>query len=83
MPTNSARSEMPDRELGRTGERVSAIGLGGWHLGLPQIEERLSVRIIREAIDRGIKTTSIFDATALNPAWLGEEPERVRQIFQP
>jgi predicted aldo/keto reductase-like oxidoreductase len=27
------------------------------------------------------KTTSIFDATASNPAWLGEEPERVRQLM--
>ena len=54
MPMNTARSEMPYRVLGHTGERVSAIGLGGWHLGLPQLEERLSVRIIREAIDRGI-----------------------------
>jgi len=25
------------RELGRTGEQVSAIGLGGWHLGLPEV----------------------------------------------
>ena len=24
------------------------------------------------------KTSSIFDATATNPEWLGEEPERVR-----
>jgi aryl-alcohol dehydrogenase-like predicted oxidoreductase len=28
------------------------------------------------------KTTSIFDATASNPAWLGEEPERVQQMVQ-
>jgi hypothetical protein len=27
------------------------------------------------------KTTSIFDATAVNPAWLGEEPERVQQAM--
>jgi len=27
------------------------------------------------------KTTSIFDATASNPAWLGEEPERVQQLM--
>src|SRR4029453_5821028 len=27
------------------------------------------------------KTTSIFDATAINPAWLGEEPERVQQMM--
>jgi aryl-alcohol dehydrogenase-like predicted oxidoreductase len=40
--------------LGRTGEQVSAIGLGGWHLGLPQVDEALSIRIVRRAIDDGI-----------------------------
>jgi aryl-alcohol dehydrogenase-like predicted oxidoreductase len=45
---------MPYRTLGRTGERVSAIGLGGWHLGLKHVDEPLSFRLIRHAIDRGI-----------------------------
>jgi hypothetical protein len=26
------------------------------------------------------KTTSIFDATAMNPEWLGKEPERVQEL---
>jgi aryl-alcohol dehydrogenase-like predicted oxidoreductase len=42
------------RLLGGTGERVSAIGLGGWHLGLPTVDEQLSIRIVRSAIDRGL-----------------------------
>ena len=42
------------RTLGRTGERVSALGLGGHHLGLKSVSEELSVRIIRNAIDRGV-----------------------------
>jgi aryl-alcohol dehydrogenase-like predicted oxidoreductase len=33
---------------------VSAIGLGGWHLGLKNVDEELSVRIVRHAVDRGI-----------------------------
>jgi aryl-alcohol dehydrogenase-like predicted oxidoreductase len=45
---------LPTRVLGRTGETVSAIGLGGWHLALPHVDEALSSRIIRSAIDRGI-----------------------------
>lgn len=47
-------SDMPYRELGTTGEKVSVIGLGGWHLGLPHVDEQLSLRIVRTAIDRGI-----------------------------
>ena len=42
------------RTLGHTGEKVSAIGLGGWHLGLSHVDEALSVRIVRSAIDRGL-----------------------------
>jgi aryl-alcohol dehydrogenase-like predicted oxidoreductase len=45
---------MPYRVLGRTRERVSAIGLGGWHLSLERVDEPLAVRIVRSAIDRGI-----------------------------
>src|SRR2546425_756725 len=42
------------RDLGTTGEKVSAIGVGGWHLGLSHIDERLAIRIVRTALDRGI-----------------------------
>src|SRR5689334_225257 len=45
--------DMIYRKLGRTGERVSAIGLGGYHIGIPREEEE-SIRLIRSAIDRGI-----------------------------
>src|SRR5690349_21285812 len=54
MAKNTAHSEMPYRILGSTKERISAIGLGGWHLGLKKVDEQLSIRIVREAIDRGI-----------------------------
>jgi aryl-alcohol dehydrogenase-like predicted oxidoreductase len=42
------------RTLGRTGERVSAIGLGGWHIGFSSQRDADSVALIRSAIDRGI-----------------------------
>ena len=42
------------RTLGSTGEKVSAIGVGGWHLGLKKVDEQLAIRIVRSAIDRGI-----------------------------
>ncbi|MBD2447135.1 aldo/keto reductase [Nostoc sp. FACHB-152] len=42
------------RELGSTGEKVSAIGLGGWHLSLKYVDEQLAIRLVRQAIDHGI-----------------------------
>ena len=42
------------RTLGHTGERVSAIGLGGWHIGLGDVSEKLAIQIVRSAVDRGI-----------------------------
>ncbi len=42
------------RTLGSTAEKVSAIGVGGWHLGLKTVDEQLAIRIVRTAIDRGI-----------------------------
>jgi uncharacterized protein len=50
------RPESPNmiyRELGRTGERVSAIGMGGYHIGKQQDPDE-SIRLLRTAIDRGI-----------------------------
>jgi predicted aldo/keto reductase-like oxidoreductase len=41
------------RTLGRTGEKVSAVGLGGFHIGVPK-DEQEGIRLIRSAIDRGI-----------------------------
>src|SRR6266567_5935089 len=46
--------EMIYRSLGNTGEKASAIGVGGWHLSLKHVDEKLAIRIVREAIDRGI-----------------------------
>ncbi|HWC18721.1 MAG TPA: aldo/keto reductase [Terriglobales bacterium] len=54
MPQTKTRSEMQYRILGSTGEKVSAIGVGGWHLGLKHVDEQLAIRIVRSAIDRGI-----------------------------
>lgn len=42
------------RTLGKTGEKVSAIGVGGWHLSLKHVDEQLTIRIVRSAIDQGI-----------------------------
>src|SRR5215204_3663117 len=50
----SQQTEMPMHTLGRTGIKVSLVGLGGWHLGFDYIDEDLSIRMIRYAIDNGI-----------------------------
>jgi diketogulonate reductase-like aldo/keto reductase len=42
------------RTLGRTGERISSIGLGGYHIGKPSLQEQESIQLVRRAIDRGI-----------------------------
>jgi predicted aldo/keto reductase-like oxidoreductase len=46
-------SGIPYRKLGRTGERVSLIGVGGYHIGM-QSDEQDSIKIIRAALDGGI-----------------------------
>jgi len=54
---NSSRSESRNgisyRTLGRTTEKVSLIGLGGYHLG-KQADPQDSIRIIRVGLDEGI-----------------------------
>src|ERR1051325_10344397 len=65
------------RTLGSTGERVSAIGLGGWHLSLPHVEKKLAIRIVRESIERGINF--------LDNSWDyndGESEERMGEALQ-
>ena len=52
-PETLRRGDMVYRKLGKTGEEVSLIGLGGFHIG-KQTDEQESIRLIRTAIDRGI-----------------------------
>ena len=43
---------VPTRPFGRTGVRVSIIGLGGWHIG--ELADDESIRLMHAAIDEGI-----------------------------
>ena len=52
--TKTKEDVMIFRDLGSTGEKVSLIGVGGWHLGLKYVDQKTAIRIVREAIDRGI-----------------------------
>src|SRR5215510_16431788 len=47
-------SDVLYRKLGRTGERVSAIGIGGWHLALKGVTEKTAISVVRQALDAGI-----------------------------
>jgi predicted aldo/keto reductase-like oxidoreductase len=47
-----AAAQIPRRELGRTGERVSIVGLGGYHLGIPTESE--SIQLVRMALEHGM-----------------------------
>lgn len=51
--TQSAPAGIPTRPLGKTGVRVSILGLGGHHAARPK-EESESFRIIHTALDEGI-----------------------------
>ena len=63
---------MEYRPLGRTGEHVSAIGLGGWHLALKHVGEALAERIVHAAVDGGI--------TFMDNCWDYNEGESERRM---
>lgn len=51
--TEGKAGEMKYRTLGKTGERVSLLGLGGYHIGVPQ-DEAEAIKIMHAAIDAGV-----------------------------
>ncbi len=51
--TDFPSGPIPQRPLGKTGVKVSMVGLGGFHIG-SQSDEKESIQIIRAAIDHGI-----------------------------
>lgn len=60
MTSSPAPNAIPRRTLGKTGEPVSILGLGGWHLGSIQSDQE-AIRLVRRAIDQGV--------TFLDNAW--------------
>ncbi len=42
------------RVLGKTGEKVSILGIGGYHIGVSSLSDEVAIEIIRTAIDRGV-----------------------------
>lgn len=67
---------MPTRTLGRTGVKVSLLGLGGFHMAVPK-DEQESIRLVRFAIDHGV--------TFLDNCWDyhdGKSEERMGKALQ-
>ena len=64
---------IPRRQLGKTGEKVSVLGLGGYHIG-KAASLKVAVRIVHEAIDAGV--TFLDNAWEYNGGrseeWMGE-----------
>lgn len=54
LETVEVRNGMPYRRLGRTGEKVSLLCLGGSHIGQRSVSEKDSIAIQRTAIDEGV-----------------------------
>ena len=63
---------MQSRPLGRTGEQVSVIGLGGWHLALKNVDQATAERIVHAAVDQGI--------TFMDNCWDYNEGESERRM---
>jgi aryl-alcohol dehydrogenase-like predicted oxidoreductase len=49
----AGKSGLPTRALGRTGERVSILCLGGWHIGAVK-DPNDAIRIMQAAVDEGL-----------------------------
>ena len=68
-------NQIPRRQLGRTGELVSLIGLGGFHLG--KVDQSEGIRLVRRAVDEGV--------TFLDNSWDyhdGESEERMGRALE-
>jgi hypothetical protein len=50
---SKSEGQMQYRTLGHTGEKVSIVGLGGYHMAMPK-DPGESTRIVRTKIDDGI-----------------------------
>ncbi len=57
IPLTSGRPKilhLPRRKLGRTGEDVTILGIGGFHIGAGFVTDEVAIQIVRTAIDRGV-----------------------------
>jgi hypothetical protein len=72
-PASPSSSDVPIRAFGRANEKVSAVGLGGYHVGVPK-DPADGIKIVRSAIDRGI--------TFMDNCWDYHDGESERRMGQ-
>ncbi len=76
-PTVEKRGGVPYRELGKTGEKVSLLCVGGYHIGVGALTDEQSITLIRTALDEGVNF--------LDNAWVyndGLSEERMGKALQ-
>lgn len=76
-PTVEKRNGIPYRVLGKTGEKVSLLCVGGYHIGVGAQTDAQSIAIIRSALDEGVNF--------LDNAWVyndGRSEERMGKALQ-
>ncbi len=52
--TTATTTDIPKRRLGRTNVQVSIVGMGGFHLGKPDLPDGDAIKLIHSGLDRGI-----------------------------
>ncbi len=52
--TSEDKNGIPYRTLGHTGEKLSCIGMGGFHLGKKEVEESVAIKLVHSGLDQGI-----------------------------
>ena len=75
--TTATTTEIPKRRLGRTNQQVSIVGMGGFHLGKPDLPDADAIKLVHAGVDRGI--------TFLDNSWdynMGNSELRVGRALQ-
>lgn len=71
VPVNEKKEGVPKRRLGKTGQMVSILCVGGYHIGRMQ-DERYAIRMVHVAIEIG---ANFFDS-----AWSYNDGESERRL---
>lgn len=75
---------LPQRAFGRNGEKVTAFGLGGYHVGVAK-DERVAQALIERALERGVRffDNAVMYQNGLSESYFGKflTPKYRDQVF--